>query len=99
MGDIEVVTTGDRHDLDGQARDALLLDDGQVVAGGWGVPVRWDGTVGTLPDGYDGALVSAVTGHMSSRMRWTSSRSTASRTAAHTPNPTCGCAMRDHPPG
>jgi hypothetical protein len=62
MGDIEVVTTGDRHDLDGQARDALLLDDGQVVAGGWGVPIRWDGTVGTLPDGYDGALVSAVTG-------------------------------------
>ena len=94
MGDIEVVTTGDRHDLDGQARDALrtvwpefifhdpvvpeylgrvetyfpqydvlLLDDGQVVAGGWGVPIRWDGTVGTLPDGYDGALVSAVTDH------------------------------------
>lgn len=94
MADIEVVTTGDRHDLDGQARDALrtvwpefifhdpvvpdyigrvetyfpqfdvlLLDDGQVVAGGWGVPIRWDGTVDALPDGYDGALVSAVTGH------------------------------------
>src|ERR1700728_1168150 len=63
MCDIEVVTTRDRHDLDGQARDALLLDDGQVVAGGWGVPIRWDGTVGTLPDGYDGALVSAVTGY------------------------------------
>ncbi len=94
MGDLAVVTTGERHDLDGQARDALrtvwpefifhdpvvpeyigrvetyfpqydvlLLDDGQVVAGGWGVPVRWDGTVGTLPDGYDGALVSAVTDH------------------------------------
>ena len=94
MTDIEVVTTGDRHDLDGQARDALrtvwpefifhdpivpdyigrvetyfpqfdvlLLDDGQVVAGGWGVPIHWDGTVGALPDGYDGALVSAVTGH------------------------------------
>lgn len=94
MGDLEVVTTGERYDLDGQARDALrtvwpefifhdpvvpeyigrvetyfpqydvlLLDDGQVVAGGWGVPIRWDGTVGTLPDGYDGALVSAVTDH------------------------------------
>jgi GNAT superfamily N-acetyltransferase len=94
MGDLEVVTTGERHDLDGQARgalrtvwpefifhdpvvpeyigrvetyfpqyDVLLLDDGQVVAGGWGVPIRWDGTVGTLPDGYDGALVSAVTDH------------------------------------
>lgn len=41
----------------------LLLDDGQVVAGGWGVPIQWDGTVSTLPDGYDGALISSVTGH------------------------------------
>jgi hypothetical protein len=94
MTDIEVVTTGDRHDLDDQARDALrtvwpefifhdpvvpdyigrveayfpqydvlLLDEGQVVAGGWAVPIRWDGTVGDLPDGYNGALVSSVTGH------------------------------------
>jgi GNAT superfamily N-acetyltransferase len=46
--------------------DVLLLDDGQVVAGGWGVPIRWDGTTSTLPDGYDGALVGAVTGHESS---------------------------------
>jgi GNAT superfamily N-acetyltransferase len=44
--------------------DVLLLDDGAVVAGGWGVPLRWDGTVPELPaGGYDGALVSAVTGH------------------------------------
>ncbi len=43
--------------------DVLLLDEGHVVAGGWGVPIRWDGTTSTLPDGYDGALVSAVTGH------------------------------------
>jgi hypothetical protein len=97
MGDLEVVTTADRHDLDEQARDALrsvwpefifhypvaaehisrvetyfpqydvlLLDDGQVVAGGWGVPIRWEETISTLPDGYDGALVSAVTGHENS---------------------------------
>jgi GNAT superfamily N-acetyltransferase len=97
MGDLEVVTTADRHDLDEQARDALravwpefifhdpvsaehigrvetyfpqydvlLLHDGQVVAGGWGVPIRWDGTVSDLPDGYDGALVSAVTGQENS---------------------------------
>jgi hypothetical protein len=46
--------------------DVLLLDDGQVVAGGWGAPIRWEGTIGTLPDGYDGALVSAVTGHENS---------------------------------
>jgi GNAT superfamily N-acetyltransferase len=44
--------------------DIMLLDDGQVVAGGWGVPIRWDGTVADLPDGgYDGAMISAVTGH------------------------------------
>ena len=43
--------------------DILLLDAGEVVAGGWGVPLAWDGAVGSLPDGYDGALVSAVTGH------------------------------------
>ena len=97
MGDLEIVTTADRHDLDEQARDAfrpgwpefifhdpisaehvgrveayfpqydvLLLDEGEVVAGGWGVPMRWDGTVSTLPDGYDGALISAVTGHETS---------------------------------
>ena len=94
MGDLEIVRTAERHDLDEQARDAfrpgwpefifhdpvssehlgrvetyfpqydvLLLDEDQVVAGGWGVPIRWNGTIGTLPDGYDGALISAVTGH------------------------------------
>jgi GNAT superfamily N-acetyltransferase len=46
--------------------DVLLLRDGQVVAGGWGVPIRWDGTISGLPDGYDGALVSAVSGHENS---------------------------------
>lgn len=43
--------------------DVLLLDDSQVVAGGWGVPIQWDAIVSALPEGYDGALVSAVTGH------------------------------------
>ena len=43
--------------------DVLLLDGGRVVAGGWGVPLRWDGTVQDLPDGYDGAMVRAVEGH------------------------------------
>jgi hypothetical protein len=46
--------------------DVMLLEDGEVVAGGWGVPIRWDGEAATLPDGYDGALVSAVGGHESS---------------------------------
>ena len=43
--------------------DLLLLDDGEVVAGGWGVAMAWDGSTATLPDGYDGALVQAVTEH------------------------------------
>ncbi len=43
--------------------DILLLDGGNVVAGGWGVPLHWDGTVSDLPGGYDHALVRAVEGH------------------------------------
>jgi GNAT superfamily N-acetyltransferase len=43
--------------------DVMLLEDGQVVAGAWGVPIQWDAEVGTLPAGYDGALISAMTGH------------------------------------
>ena len=43
--------------------DVMLLGDGEVVAGGWGVPVHWDGTEAALPaGGYDGALASAVNG-------------------------------------
>jgi GNAT superfamily N-acetyltransferase len=95
MTGIEVVTTGERRDLEEEARsalrstwpefifhdpvadqylervescfpyyDVLLLDAGQVVAGAWAVPFRWDGTVGGLPEGgYDGALIRSVTGH------------------------------------
>lgn len=90
---VEVVTSGERHDLDDEVRAALrgvwpefifhdpvsnahierveqyfpefdivLLADGAVVAGGWGVPMAWSGTVEELPDGYDGALVRSVEG-------------------------------------
>ena len=43
--------------------DVMLLDAGEVVTGGWGVPLRWNGTLSDLPDGYDEALQRAVTGH------------------------------------
>ncbi len=43
--------------------DVLLVEDGEVVADGRAVPLRWDGETGSLPTGYDGALVSAVTEH------------------------------------
>ena len=40
----------------------LTLVDAQdnPVAGGWGIPVRWDGTIANLPTGYSDALVRAV---------------------------------------
>jgi GNAT superfamily N-acetyltransferase len=42
----------------------VLLDAGdEIVAGGWGVPLVWDGTVAGLPAGWDGALERAVDGH------------------------------------
>lgn len=95
MGNREIFTTAERHDLDELVRaaflptwpqfllhdpldseylarvetyfpryDVLVLEDGEVAAGGWGVPIGWDGTSDGLPDGgYDGALVSAVTGY------------------------------------
>jgi GNAT superfamily N-acetyltransferase len=43
--------------------DVRILDDGQVVAGGWGVALQWDGAASALPAGYDEALTSAVTEH------------------------------------
>ena len=43
--------------------DVLLLDEDRVVAGDWGVPIRWDGTVADLPDGYDATMARAVEGH------------------------------------
>ncbi|WP_249011113.1 hypothetical protein [Conexibacter sp. DBS9H8] len=43
--------------------DILLLSDDQVAAGGWGVPIVWDGTPAGLPSGYRSALVAAVEDH------------------------------------
>ena len=40
----------------------LILVDAQQnpAAAGWGVPVRWDGTVADLPTGYTDAMIRAV---------------------------------------
>lgn len=43
--------------------DIRILEDEEVIAGGWGVPLRWNAMAEALPAGYDGALISAVTGH------------------------------------
>lgn len=40
--------------------DILLVQEGRVVAGGWGVPLPWNGKTAALPDGYNGALVASV---------------------------------------
>jgi hypothetical protein len=45
------------------ACDIRIVEDGEVIAGSWGVPLRWDGMPGALPAGYDEALISAVTGY------------------------------------
>ena len=45
----------------------FVLDEGAVVAGGWGVPLAWDGTIADLPEGFDGALVRSVEGHEEGR--------------------------------
>ncbi|WP_030910257.1 hypothetical protein [Streptomyces sp. NRRL F-5126] len=43
--------------------DLMLIDENNVpVAGGWGVPIRWDGTEEDLPTGYTQSLVRAVEG-------------------------------------
>ncbi|MEV8518051.1 hypothetical protein [Dactylosporangium sp. NPDC051484] len=42
--------------------DVMVLDGGLVVAGGWGVPMAWDGSADDLPSGYDDALIRAVDG-------------------------------------
>jgi hypothetical protein len=40
-----------------------LVDSGRdPVATGWGLPVRWDGTVADLPSGYTDATIRAVEG-------------------------------------
>jgi hypothetical protein len=43
--------------------DVLLVDGDDVLAKAVAVALRWNGETATLPGGYDGALIAAVTGH------------------------------------
>jgi len=45
----------------------FLLNEGRVVAGGWGVPFAWDGTSDGLPEGYRTTLVASVEDHEAAR--------------------------------
>lgn len=44
--------------------DLMLVDQaGDLIAAGWAVPIRWNGSVADLPSGYTDSLVRAVEGH------------------------------------
>ncbi len=45
----------------------FLLHQGRVAAGGWGVPLSWDGTVDRLPEGARDAMVVSVKGDEAGR--------------------------------
>jgi GNAT superfamily N-acetyltransferase len=40
-----------------------FVSDGRLIAGCWGVPLAWDGTVGDLPGGFTDALARSVTSY------------------------------------
>ncbi|GAA2590472.1 hypothetical protein GCM10010435_81410 [Winogradskya consettensis] len=63
--------------------DVMVIDDGAVLAGGWGVPMAWDGTVQDLPSGYDEALVRAVEGREAEVAPTTLSFMAAAVSASH----------------
>lgn len=43
--------------------ELVLLDDGEMVAAGWAVPLRWNGEIDDLPAGFNDSLARAVDGH------------------------------------
>src|SRR5215475_7589283 len=57
---------GPRAEAYFQHYSVMVLDGSEIVTGGWGVPIRWNGTAHDLPEGYDDALVRAVSGHENS---------------------------------
>jgi len=43
--------------------ELVLLDDEEIVAAGWAVPLRWNGRINDLPTGYSDSLARAVAVH------------------------------------
>lgn len=43
--------------------ELVLCDGDEIVAAGWGVPLRWNGEVDDLPTGYNGSLARALDAH------------------------------------
>ncbi|HEV7708270.1 MAG TPA: hypothetical protein VGP16_08765 [Asanoa sp.] len=63
--------------------DIVVLDGGTVVAGGWGVPLAWNGDAADLPSGYDDAMVRAVEGREAGTAPTTLSFMAAAVSSAH----------------
>lgn len=61
----------------------FLLEDGRVVAGGWGVSLAWDGTPDDLPEGYRSALAQSFADHEQGRAVNTLSFMAAAVAEAH----------------
>lgn len=45
----------------------LCNEKDEVIASGYGVPIAWDGSLATLPEGWDAALSQAVHDHQAQR--------------------------------
>jgi hypothetical protein len=62
--DLEVKQYRDRRVEYFRDWEFYLVSDGErLIAGCWGVPIAWDGTVGDLPGGFTDALARAVTSY------------------------------------
>jgi len=62
--DLEVRKYSDRRAKDFPEWEFYLIsDDERLIAGCWGVPIAWDGTVEDLPAGFTGTLARAVTSY------------------------------------
>jgi GNAT superfamily N-acetyltransferase len=43
--------------------ELVLVDDDEILAAGWAVPLRWNGDITDLPTGYNGSLARALETH------------------------------------
>ncbi len=70
--------------------DIVLIDDGQPVATGWGVPIAWDGRPEDLPESFAGILRRAVALHEAGATADSTFRVTTARPSRRRA-PCCGC--------
>ncbi|MFI7061910.1 hypothetical protein ACIBL3_13070 [Kribbella sp. NPDC050124] len=61
--DLEVRKYADRRQEYFRDWEFYLVTSGRLIAGCWGVPIAWDGTVDDLPGGFTDAMVRAVTSY------------------------------------